>query len=291
LTDTAIILRRRHGYSGYLHLKIMPGAQQEHVVQAMLLADRVSINLEAPNAPCLARMAPWKKFDEELMQPLRWMEAIRRSSEPHRATHGRWASSTTQFVVGPAGESDLELLSITTRLHRSLGLSRAYFEAFNPVPDTPLESHPPESPLRQHRLYQASFLLRDYGFDLEDLPFSADGRLPLDADPKLAYARAALRGAPVEINQAAREQLLRVPGIGPRSADEILRLRSLSPLQSLGVLRRLGVLAERAAPYITLAGRQPPQQFKLWPSMEHPGQDQPRCPEPRNDHLGCDIPR
>ena len=199
-----------------------------------------------------------------MLQPLRWVEEIRKSRPAWEGWGGRWPSSTTQFVVGPAGESDLEILATTDWLHRVLGLSRSYFMAFSPVPGTPLEDHPPESPDREHRLYQASFLLRDYGFDLEDLPFRQDGRLPLEVDPKLAYARTNLEGRPVEINRAEREELLRVPGVGPKAASAILEARrKQGRLRDLAQLRRLGVLAERAAPYVLLDGRQPEQQLKL----------------------------
>ena len=264
LLDTAEVLRLKLGYRGYLHLKIMPGAEKGQVLRSMQLADRVSINLEAPNQARLARLAPNKHFEVELLAPLRWVEEIRRSLPPQQGWAGRWPSSTTQFVVGAAGESDLDLLSTVGRLTRSLGLARAYFEAFHPVPGTPLENHPAEDPLRQHRLYQASFLLRDYGFDLEDFPFSQDGRLPLERDPKLAYAMAELSENPVEMNQADQRELLRVPGIGPRSARAILRARRTGGITGLGDLTTLGVVAERAAPYILIAGRRPIRQMRLF---------------------------
>jgi predicted DNA-binding helix-hairpin-helix protein len=132
------------------------------------------------------------------------------------------------------------------------------------VPGTPLENHPAEDPLRQHRLYQASFLIRDYGFDLEDLPFNHDGRLPLSKDPKYIAAERSLSDTPIEINHAARHELLHVPGIGPRSAAAILHIRREHPFRELGDLRRVGALAERAAPYITLNGRRPPRQMAMF---------------------------
>ncbi len=188
---------------------------------------------------------------------------MRRELPPSSAWRGRWPSTTTQFVVGPAGESDLDLLSLTARLSRGLGLARAYFEAFGPHPGTPLEAVAPEDPLRAHRLVQASFLLRDYGFDLEDLAFDARGGLARHVDPKLAYAQAALAGSPVEVNRASREMLLRVPGIGPRTAEALLNARRQRSLRSLDQLHRLGVIAERAAPYITLDGQAPHRQLTL----------------------------
>lgn len=264
LLDTAEILRKRLGYRGYLHLKIMPGSEKGQLLKAMHLADRVSINLEAPNANRLALLAPRKQFDEQLVQPFRWIEEIQTDLPPYQAWNGRWPSSTTQFVVGPAGESDLELMSTVSALNRTPGFTRAYFEAFRPVPGTPLEEHSPEEPIRQHRLYQASFLLRDYGFDLEDLPFTPQGNLPLEQDPKQAHASDCLLHAPVEINRASREQLLRVPGIGPKGANAILSARREGRLHDLVQLQKLGILHERAAPYITLNGKQPGHQMKLF---------------------------
>lgn len=263
LIDTIEIVRHKLHYRGYVHLKLMPGAERDQVLRAMQLADRVSINLEAPNAERLERLAPHKGFLEELLRPLKWVDEIRRTRPPDGTFKGRWPSTTTQFVVGAAGESDLEILSTSAYLIQRLGLARTYFSVFHPIADTPLAGLPAENPLRQHRLYQSSFLLRDYGFGLEDMPFAQDGRLPLDTDPKLAWARANLGAAPVEVNRAGREALLRVPGIGPRGADAILRARRLHTLTDLRDLGALGVISARAAPFILMNGRRPMYQLGL----------------------------
>jgi predicted DNA-binding helix-hairpin-helix protein len=260
LIATAEILRRRHQFRGYIHLKIMPGAERDQIVAAMRLANRVSVNLEAPNTHRLSTLAPHKRFDDELLQRLRWIDQIRREMP------GSWPSSTTQFVVGAVGETDVELLTTTEFLHRRAGLARAYFSSFSPVTDTPLEGRPASPPLREHRLYQSSFLLRDYGFDLEELPFGAQGFLPLDTDPKLAWAQSNLSVSPVELNLAARRDLLRVPGIGPLSADRILQARRQGRLRELSDLRKLGIPSTRAEPFILLDGRRPPRQLRLWPT-------------------------
>ena len=218
LLDTADILRRKRGFRGYIHLKIMPGAEKSQVERAMQLADRVSVNLEAPNTDRLARLAPHKQFLDELLQPLKWVEEIRKTQPACKGWNGRWPSTTTQFVVGGADESDLELLTTTAWLNKNVRLKRAYFSAFNPIADTPLENKTATDPMREHRLYQASFLLRDYGFDPEELPFVNDGFLPLRTDPKLAWAQINLIERPLEINRAEKSQLLRIPGIGPKGA-------------------------------------------------------------------------
>ena len=263
LLDTVEIVRRQ-GYRGYIHLKIMPGAERDQVLRAMQLADRLSINLEGPTAERLAALAPKKQFAEELLTPLRWMEEIRRERPGHENVKGRWPSSTTQFVVGAAGESDLELLNATHHLIHAASLKRAYFSAFRPLIDTPLENHPAEDPWREHRLYQASYLFRDYGFDLEEMPFDERGRLPLDTDPKRAWAEVHLCDAPVEVNRAEREELLRVPGIGPKGAEAILRARRRATLRSVDELRRIGVRTKDIEPFVLLDGRRPAYQMRLF---------------------------
>ena len=264
LIDTAEILRYKLGYQGYLHLKIMPGAERDQVERSMQLADRVSINLEAPNPKRLELLAPRKQFFDELVKPLQWVEEIR-SSKPAQGTwNQRWPSSVTQFVVGGAGESDLELLSTTEHLYRKLHLRRAYFSAFKPHTDTPLENLPAESPVREHRLYQASFLLRDYDFSMEELPLDNEGNLPLHLDPKMAWARANLTDQPLEINRASRKELLRIPGIGPKGAAAVVEDRRKSRFHSLSELNQAGVDTSRLAPFVLLDGKRPAFQKSFW---------------------------
>ena len=275
LLDTAEILRRREGYRGYLHLKLMPGAEKEQVLRAMQLADRVSVNLEAPGARYLQRLAPHKRYWAELRTLLQWVAEIQSTLDPRDYGLRRWPSVTTQFVVGPAGERDRDLLAVAAEWLPRLNLRRVYFSAFRPVPDTPLEHHPAEDPQRVRRLDQAFFLLRDYGFTLEELPLDAQGNLPRGVDPKQYWANQHLLHAPLEINTASREELLRVPGLGPRRVDVLLQARRERPLRSLEDLRALGVPAQRMAPYILLEGRRPPWQAPLWPDMP-PQVTQPR---------------
>ncbi len=264
LLDTADILRKKYLFKGYLHLKMMPGSEKDQVYRAMQLADRVSVNLEAPSTERLAKLAPHKIFIEELLRPLRWVEEIRRSVPAYKFWNGRYPSTVTQFVAGGSDESDLELLNTTNWLMKNVRLKRAYFSAFHPVYDTPLENKPAVNPMREHRLYQASFLLRDYGFDLEDLPFTTESNLPIHTDPKQAWAQMNLLHSPIEINQADRHQLLRIPGIGLKGADAILNARRLNRLRDLSTLKKLGIIAERAAPYVLLDGRKSAYQLGLF---------------------------
>jgi len=264
LLDTAELLRKKYQYRGYLHLKIMPGAEKDQVYRAMQLANRVSVNLEAPNTERLAKLAPHKIFIEELLQPLKWVEEIRRSEPAYKFWKGRWPSTVTQFVAGGSDESDLELLTITNWLNKNVRLKRAYFSAFHPIRDTPLENKPAVDPMREHRLYQASFLLRDYGFDLEDLPFTNESNLPLHADPKQAWAEMNLIDQPIELNRAEKRELIKIPGIGIKGAEAILNARRMKRLRDLSSLKKLGIIAERAAPYILLDGRKAITQMKLF---------------------------
>ncbi|MGD0807638.1 MAG: radical SAM protein [Anaerolineales bacterium] len=262
LIATAEILRRR-GYRGYLHLKIMPGAERDQVEQAMRLASRVSINLEAPTAECLAAIAP-RKQAEVLYNPLVWIDAIRKSTDPTGAWNGRWPSSSTQFVVGAAGESDRDLLRMAERLRREAGLARVYYSTFDPAEGTPLENAPAENPVRSFRLYQADFLIRDYGFGADELLPGGD-RLNLNVDPKMLYARRCLIEEPVDVDRADRSALLRVPGIGPRTVQSILETRRKgSRIRTIEDLKRLGVPVHRAAEFILINGKKPIQQMKLF---------------------------
>jgi predicted DNA-binding helix-hairpin-helix protein len=264
ILDTAEILRKKLGFRGYLHLKIMPGAEKGQVLRLMQLADRVSINLEAPNTERLAKLAPNKTFIEELFRPLRWVEEIRQSQPAYKGWNGRWPSTVTQFVAGGSDESDLELLTTTDWLMKNVRLTRAYYSAFYPIRDTPMENKAAVDPVREHRLYQASFLLRDYGFDLEDMPFFQDGNLPLGTDPKLAWAQQNLIGRPLEVNRAERRELLRIPGIGPKGADAILRARRAGKLRDLTSLKKLGIVTTRVAPFVLLDGRKADTQLSMF---------------------------
>jgi predicted DNA-binding helix-hairpin-helix protein len=254
-------LRLREGYSGYIHLKLIPGASFEYIERAVELADRVSLNLEAPNQARLTDLAPDKEFATSMWGRLAWAaELIRRArAEGRRAAR----SLTTQFVVGAVGESDRELLDTVDRAHRELDLKRAYFSAFHPIERSPFSELPAEDPTRAFRLYQADFMLRDYGFGAADLPFDDHGLLPRDKTPKQAWAERNLH-EPIEVNQAPRHVLLKVPGIGPKSADRIIAARREARLHDLTQLRALGVTTGWAAPYVLLDGRRAAVQLRMW---------------------------
>ena len=260
IIETAEIVRNRYHYRGYLHLKVMPGIEYDQLYRLMQLADRVSVNLEGPTQERLDALAPKKDFQRELLRMLQLAEQIRRTYP-----YEKLAGTVTQFVVGAVGDTDKELLSLSSQLYRTLGLTRAYYSGFSPVEQTPFENLPPTDPLREHRLYQASFLLRDYGWSVEDLPFLLDGNMELALDPKRAWAERYLREAPLEIMTTKREQLLRIPGIGPVGADAILKARRQGKITTLADLQKLGIRApEQASPYILLNGQRPLAQLRLF---------------------------
>lgn len=257
---TVELVRKQYAFPGYIHLKILPGATFAHVERAVQLATRVSVNLEAPSAERLARIAPRKDFVANLLQPMYWAKGLIEASGGRLVPAGQ----TTQFVVGAADESDREILMTTAQLYEEIGLARAYFSAFQPVADTPLESHSPTPPLREHRLYQSDWLLRQYDFTFEDLIFDEAGNLPREADPKMMWAQVHPERFPIEVNRASREELLRVPGLGPRSVSRILRLRRQGTFRTLADLKKIGAVTSRAAPFVLLDGQRLPYQMSLW---------------------------
>jgi predicted DNA-binding helix-hairpin-helix protein len=247
---TVEILRRRRRFRGYVHMKILPTSDRATLERVIALATRVSINLEAPNAGRLAALSAEKDF-AGLETRLRWANELR------QALPVAPGGLTTQYVVGAAGESDAELLATSHHLYRDLGLARAYYSRFAPVSDTPLEDRPATPARRELRLYQADFLLRDYGFVPDELPVDRAGNLPADADPKLAWAKAHPAAFPVEVNQADRATLLRVPGVGPKGAGALLVARRRGTIRDLEDLSALGIASRRAAPFVLLGGRSP----------------------------------
>lgn len=259
LIDTVEIIRKKYQYPGYIHMKIMPGTEYDQIKRAMQISDRISINLEAPTSQRLQDLAPKKHFAEELLAGLQQAHKIRQENPQIRA------SIVTQFVVGAVGDTDLEILSLSERLYHQLGLARAYYSPFTPLPGTPFEGLTATPDIRERRLYQASFLLRDYAWDIEELPFIDEGNLRTDIDPKLAYAQTHLLQNPVDIMKAEKHQLLRLPGIGPKSVETILKARKQRILRDFGQLARLGIRQpEQLAPYVLLDGEKPLRQLSLF---------------------------
>ena len=260
IIDTADIIRTKQHYKGYIHLKIMPGVEYNQLYRAMQLADRVSVNLEGPTQERLRALAPKKTFVDELVTMLQWAHKIR-TENPYE----KLASTVTQFVVGAVGDTDLELMSMSDALYQQAGLARAYYSAFGPIEGTPFENLPSTEAIRQHRLYQSSFLLRDYAWDVEELPFLGDGNLRTDVDPKQAWADLYLKDKPIDLMQADREQLMRVPGVGKVGAENIIIARRKGKLSDLSHLKQIGIRTpHKLADYILLDGKRPARQLPLF---------------------------
>jgi predicted DNA-binding helix-hairpin-helix protein len=272
---TVELLRRRHGFRGYVHLKLLPGAERAQVEAACALANRISVNLEAPTDAHVRALAREKDLTGDLLPALELAGAYARDARldpvPGRA---RPAGTTTQFVVGAAGERDREILGLVARLEGERLLHHAHFSAFQPVVGTALEEAAPTPPVRELRLYQAEHLLRQYGFRYEDLVFEKDGNLDLERDPKTAWALHHPEFFPLELSAAPYELLLRVPGLGPRAARTLVAERRRVVIRGVADLRRIGVDTVRAASFLSLHGRRlaprpAPEQLRLFPPGGH----------------------
>jgi predicted DNA-binding helix-hairpin-helix protein len=250
------ILRRRERFAGYIHLKLLPGAERDQVIEATRLASRVSVNLEGPTDDVVRGLAREKDLSGDLLPALtlagRLGREARLDGRPWSAVP---AGTTTQFVVGARGEADRQILSLVGRLEGQGLLHHAHFSAFQPVANTPMEAVAAAPAAREARLYQAEHLLRRYAFGVDELPFGADGNLPLHQDPKTAWALAHVERFPVDALSASYERLLRVPGIGPAGARRLVAERRRTVLRGGEDLRRLGVDTTRAGYFLTLRGR------------------------------------
>ncbi len=247
MLHTVEILRNKHKFKGYIHLKLLPGVSFNLIERAAQLADRVSMNLEAPTRKHLEAIAPDKNFVDDLMRRMKWAgELIQKGSYTK--------SQTTQFVVGASAETDQDILKTIDWIYRKLYVFRAYFSAFQPdaAHDRSINNN---TLLREHRLYQSDFLLRGYGFRFRDLVFDENDELPREVDPKTAYAVMHPELYPIDINTAAEEELLKVPGIGPLSAGRIVETRRKDSFHGLNELKRVGAVIKWAAPYIEFSGK------------------------------------
>jgi predicted DNA-binding helix-hairpin-helix protein len=256
------LLRVKHAFRGYIHVKMVPGGEPAQIERLTALASRVSINLETPCGASLLQIAPEKRFETTLasLETARrlvvreWAEEADGKPRDY-ARPGGGSGMTMQFVVGATPDSDRTVLDKVTELYKRGGIHHSHFSAFRPIRETPMEDRRAAPALREHRLYQTDYLLRTYGFRADELVFDDGGNLPLALDPKTAWALANPERFPVEISSAGYEELLRVPGIGHETARRIVEERPSAILRGLADLRNLGVITKRAAGFLTLAGR------------------------------------
>ncbi|MBN1817873.1 MAG: hypothetical protein JW828_10970 [Sedimentisphaerales bacterium] len=245
-------LRQKEQFRGYIHLKIIPGASEAAIEEAVRLSTAVSLNIETPGAKNLARLSDCKNYIRDIIEPIKLISRLTGKGGKYPKV-----KQTTQFIVGAAGESDAEIVQYMGGLYDRLGLQRIYFSAYQRglgAEDIPGEDAVAQNPFdlltREHRLYQVDFLLRRYGFKDEEMIFDATGNLSLETDPKEAWARLHPERFPVPINTASRYDLLRVPGLGPVTVNRILEQRRFARLRRIEDLGRPGKLLQKAAGYL-----------------------------------------
>ncbi|WP_153556395.1 putative DNA modification/repair radical SAM protein [Roseimaritima sediminicola] len=261
LIAVAKTLRTDHRYGGYIHLKTIPNASDALIQEAGLWADRLSVNIELPTEQDLVQLAPEKKKPQivEAMGGIR--EKIQEHSEDRaagfKAPRYAPAGQSTQMIVGATPTPDVEVLKTASELYGDQKLRRVYYSAYSPIPHADARLPGKSPPLvREHRLYQADWLMRFYGFAAEEIVAEADQNLSLDIDPKLAWALANRHFFPVDVNRAAREELLRIPGIGVRSVDRILSIRRYKPLR-VADLKKMRVAWNRTKVFVLTADYNP----------------------------------
>ncbi len=254
------LLRGEYRFNGYIHVKALPGADPRLTERLGLLADRMSVNLELPSQQSLEKLAP-DKSKTSLLGPMRYIRdrITENSTDIVRYRHAPSfapAGQSTQMIIGATPDTDYQILNLSAALYKKYRLRRVFYSAYMPVSDNPLlpavDTKPPL--MREHRLYQADWLLRFYGFEARELLDEAHPNFNPYVDPKCNWALNHMDMFPIEVNHAPREELLRVPGIGVRSADRILVARTSSRLDFAG-LKKIGVVLKRAQYFITCGGK------------------------------------
>jgi putative DNA modification/repair radical SAM protein len=261
VVNVARKLREQHHFRGYIHLKTIPEADDMLIAEAGKYADRLSINIEMPEETSLARLAPEKdvRAIRRTMGRLRLKldEAQEAGKTGTKAPRFAPAGQSTQMIVGADAACDRTILTTSANLYGAYRLKRVYYSAFSPIPDSSRALPSTAPPLvREHRLYQADWLMRFYGFDVGEIVEGRGGMLPLDIDPKLAWALRHRDRFPLDVNRASREELLRVPGFGTKAVDRIIATRRITSIR-LADLSRLHVPRSKVLPFIVLSDHRP----------------------------------
>ena len=245
-------LLRNKGFTGYMHLKIMPGTDTNLIKQSVQLADRVGINIEFPSATHYNDMKIFLNFKQDIMKRTRLLaREIKKAQKEDKCRAGL----DSQMVVGASNETDKEILKTVDLLYNKMSAQRVYFSAFNPIRHTPLEDKPAENNWREYRLYQSSFLIQKYSFKRRDFVLDAKDMLSLKYDPK--YMFAAKKEISVNINSADFNDLVKIPGVGIETANRILESRALGArFKTMKELKNVGVILKRAQPFIEVDSRQ-----------------------------------
>ncbi len=253
LNGVAGLLRRKYGFKGYIHLKIIPGASDAAVEQAVSLASAVSLNIETPGEKALAKLSQKKNYIKDIIEPIKLISRL-----TERGSRYQRVKQTTQFIVGAAGERDAQIVKYMFGLYERLRMHRVYFSAYQKglgdesiVGEQVEPSEPADVLMREHRLYQVDFLLRKYGFAESDIAFETNGNLALSIDPKETWAINHPEFYPVNLNRAPTSSLLRVPGLGPVTVKRIIERRKQSRIRSMDDLGKVGVRLSKAREYVT----------------------------------------
>ncbi|WP_136796145.1 MULTISPECIES: putative DNA modification/repair radical SAM protein [Desulfosediminicola] len=254
------LLRTRHKFNGYIHLKVIPGADQELVRQAGFLVDRLSVNIELPSESSLKLLAP-QKTRKAILAPMSQIGEEYAGYRQEKKKSGKAPTycpggQATQMIVGASKESDYQILNLTEHLYRRMSLKRVYFSAYIAVNEAPIlpavASLPPL--IREHRLYQADWLLRFYRFHASEILSETSPNLDMRLDPKAGWALRNYDLFPLDINRASYEELLRVPGLGMISAQRIVATRRVAPIREED-LKKIGLVMKRAKHFISINGR------------------------------------
>ena len=257
VVEVARLLREVHGFRGYIHLKTIPDASPELLALAGKYADRLSINVELPTEDSLGALAPEKDMPGIRRSMARMRLRIDEAKAERKSPRFAPAGQSTQMIVGADASTDRDILNLSTNLYGNYGLRRVYYSAFSPIPDASAALPPQKAPLvREHRLYQADWLMRFYDFAKDEIALDGSGNLDLTMDPKLAWALQHRAQFPVDLNQAPREMMLRVPGLGVKTVDRLLRARRHGGLR-LEDLVRLRLPMTKIAPFIVTADHHP----------------------------------
>ncbi|OEF96299.1 putative DNA modification/repair radical SAM protein [Desulfuribacillus alkaliarsenatis] len=260
LIQTMKILREQYRFNGYIHMKAIPGADEKLIQLAGTYADRMSINIELPTEESLLKLAPQKK-KEMITKPMTYISNQISEQRENRKKYKRTpsfvpAGQSTQLIIGATPDKDYQVLRLTEGLYKHFQLKRVYYSSYIPIVEHPsLPTTSGSSLVREHRLYQADWLLRFYGFDVDELFNNNYGQqLDLTLDPKCDWALRNIELFPVEVNKADYEMLLKVPGIGIKSARKIVTARRFGPISYEG-LKQMGIVLKRAQYFITCQGK------------------------------------
>ena len=257
IVRVARVLREEHGFRGYIHLKTIPDADPALLMEAGRYADRLSINVELPTEGSLAALAPEKDLPGIRRSMAKMRLRIDEAKVEKRGPRFAPAGQSTQVIIGADASSDRSIMQMSTNLYSSYGLRRVYYSAFSPIPDSSAALPPQAAPLlREHRLYQADWLLRFYGFKVDELATDTSGNMRLEIDPKLAWALEHRALFPVDVNSAPRELLLRVPGLGVKSTDRLIQARRHRKMR-MDDLARLKLSVAKLMPFIIAADHHP----------------------------------